>query len=78
VDALKIHTSVINVQVLIGHGTALPEASSNVYLMGDSVLSAEPHELLDMLGRSASASDIDDPDAMPSNWTLPFVRGGWA
>lgn len=65
------------VQVLIGHGIAHPEASSNVYHLGDSVLSDEQHELLDMLGWTPPAFDRDDQSAMPSNWTLPLVHGDW-
>ena len=65
-------------QVLVGHGIAHPECSSNVYLIGASMLSDEQHELLDMLGWTAPASDVDDPGELPSNWTLPHVRGDWA
>ena len=65
------------VQVLIGHGIAHAETGSNVYLMGDSRLSTDDEALLADLGWCAPASSEDDPDAMPSNWTLPLIRGDW-
>ncbi len=65
------------VQVLIGHGIAHAEVGSNVYLMGDSRLSADQEELLTLLGWQPPTSDVDDSDDMPANWTLPLVRGDW-
>jgi hypothetical protein len=62
------------VQMLIGHGQAHVEASSNVYLEDGSRLSPEHEELLARIGwRVPNEAD----DALPANWTLPLVRGGW-
>lgn len=66
------------VQVLIGHGIAHVEASSNVYLEGSSLLEAEHEELLTLLGWQPPGADRDDPDRLPANWSLPLVRGDWA
>jgi hypothetical protein len=65
------------VQVLVGHGIAHAEVGSNVYLTGPSRLSADQEELLALLGWQPPASDVDDPGAMPANWTLPLVHGDW-
>ena len=65
------------VQVLIGHGLAHAEASSNVYLEGASRLSVEQEELLVVLGWLPPDAEHDDPDEMPANWHLPLVRGDW-
>ena len=65
------------VQTLVGHGIAQAEVGSNVYLMGDSRLSANQEELLALLGWQAPISDVDVPGGMPANWTLPLVRGDW-
>jgi len=64
-------------QVLIGHGIAHADASSNVYLLGDSRLTAEHEELLGALGWLPPDSDVDDPDEMPANWHLPLIHGDW-
>jgi hypothetical protein len=64
-------------QVLIGHGIAHAEASSNLYLIGESRLSAEHEDLLGRLGWLAPLSDDDDPDEMPANWHVPLVHGDW-
>jgi hypothetical protein len=63
------------VQLLIGHGMAHAEASSNVYLGGDSRLSVAQEDLLERVGWSRPARDADDPDELPANWTLPLVTG---
>lgn len=65
------------VQALVGHGFAHAEVGSNVYLMGESRLSADQEELLTLLGWQAPTSDVDDEAGMPANWTLPRVRGDW-
>lgn len=65
------------VQVLIGHGIAHPEASSNVYLMNESRLSSEQQELLSALGWQVPVADEDDPDEMPANWYLKPIHGDW-
>jgi len=65
------------VQALIGHGIAHVEASSNVYLHGDSRLTADHEELLALLGWQPPTSDHDDPNARPANWSLPLVHGDW-
>lgn len=65
------------VQVLIGHGIAHAEASSNVYLEGDSRLSDEQEQLLRELGWLAPDRDYDDADEMPANWYLPRIHGDW-
>jgi hypothetical protein len=65
------------VQMLIGHGQAHPEASSNVYLEGESRLSAALEELLFLLGCWPPQSDVDVPDSMPATWTLALARGDW-
>lgn len=65
------------VQVLIGHGIAHAEASSNVYLMDDSRLSPEQEELLAALGWQTPPAAEDDPDKMPANWYLPRIEGDW-
>jgi hypothetical protein len=65
------------VQALIGHGIAHSEVGSNVYLTGESRLSADQEELLALLGWRAPVSDVDVPGGMPANWTLPLVRGDW-
>lgn len=66
------------VQVMIGHGIAHTEASSNVYLDDDSVLTDEHEELLDMLAWQRPSLDHDEPDQMPANWSLPLIHGEWA
>ena len=65
------------VQVLIGHGIAHAEASSNVYLMNDSRLTLEQEALLAALGWLTPAETEDDPDKMPANWYLPPIHGDW-
>lgn len=65
------------VQVLIGHGLAHVEASSNVYLEGECRLSAEHEDLLTVIGWLAPEADHDDPDEMPANWHLPLIRRNW-
>jgi len=65
------------VQVLVGHGIAQAEVGSNVYLMGESRLSADQEELLALLGWQAPISEVDVPGGMPANWTLPRVHGDW-
>lgn len=53
------------VQLLVGHGIAHTEVGSNVYLMGDSRLSADQEELLALLGWQAPTSDVDVPGEVP-------------
>jgi hypothetical protein len=65
------------VQMLVGHGTAHVEASSNVYLEGPSRLSGVEERLLSLLGWSAPHSTVDRADQMPSNWSLPLAHGDW-
>jgi hypothetical protein len=65
------------VQVMIGHGIAHTEASSNVYLDGDSVLTDEHEELLDMLAWQPPSLDHDEPSRLPANWSLPLIHGNW-
>jgi hypothetical protein len=65
------------VQLLIGHGIAHAEVGSNIYLTGESRLSADQEELLTILGWQAPTSDVDARDEMPANWTLPLVHGDW-
>jgi hypothetical protein len=62
------------VQLLIGHGRALVEASSNDYLLDESRLTADHEELLGLLGWQWEGTDADEPDGEPANWTLPEVR----
>ncbi|MGE0305024.1 MAG: hypothetical protein AB7N61_12320 [Acidimicrobiia bacterium] len=66
------------VQMLIGHGQAHAEASSNVYLQGVSRLTADHEDLLARLGWMAPARAYDDRSGMPANWVLPLVEGNWA
>ena len=66
------------VQVLIGHGIAHAEASSNIYLSGDSRLLPDHEELLELVGWLPPASDHDDPDDMPANWSWPLVQDDWS
>lgn len=66
------------VQVLIGHGIAHAEVGSNVYLTGESRLSADQEELLALLGWQAPISEVDVPGGMPANWTVPLVHGDWS
>ena len=65
------------VQGLIGHGIAEVQASSNVYLQGESRLTPDHEELLTLLGWAAPALDHDDPDEMPANWSRPRIHGDW-
>ncbi len=65
------------VQVLVGHGIAHAEASSNVYLAGASKLSADAEQTLAKLGWRAPEADHDDPDEMPANWYVSSIRGDW-
>ena len=65
------------VQMLIGHGLAHTEASSNVYLPQESKLSDDDHRLLTELGWQAPTADVDDPDVYPANWSLPPIHGDW-
>lgn len=66
-----------DVQVMIGHGIAHAEASSNVYLSGDSRLTDEQESLLAEIGWLPPTADFDDPDEMPANWYLPLVHDEW-
>jgi hypothetical protein len=63
---------------MLGHGIAHAEASSNVYLEGDSVLNDEHEELLHMLAWQRPSLDHDEPEQMPANWSLPLIHGEWA
>ena len=64
------------VQVLVGHGIAYAEASSNVYLTGASRLSGVEERLLDLVGWQPPVST--DPTGTKScNWHLPLVYGDW-
>lgn len=65
------------VQLLIGHGVAHAEASSNAYLRGSSRLAADQERLLGLLGWSAPTRRIDRPGDMPTNWALPPFEGAW-
>ena len=65
------------VQVFIGHGTAYAEASSNVYLRGDSSLTSQHDDLLAMLGWLAPEAGPNTPDERSTNWHLPLIHGGW-
>jgi hypothetical protein len=65
------------VQAQIGWGIGLAQASSNVYLMGRSRLSARKEQQLVELGWLPPHSDRDAPDAYPANWGLPLVDGDW-
>lgn len=65
------------VQVLIGHGIAYAEASSNVYLEGDSRLDDRQAELLSELGWRSPGFRENDSDEPSTNWSLPLVRGDW-
>jgi hypothetical protein len=65
------------VQLLIGHGQAHAEASSNVYLTRGSRLTATQEHLLRQIGWNPPTRDGDDPDEMPTNWSLPMARGNW-
>jgi hypothetical protein len=65
------------VQVLIGHGIAHAEASSNVYLEGESRLSLDQEHLLAELGWQRPQRDDDDPEEMPANWFLPRIHRDW-
>jgi hypothetical protein len=65
------------VQVMIGHGIAYAETGSNVYLTGDSRLSAREEAWLAELGWLSPSSSKDDPDQMPANWKLPVIHGDW-
>lgn len=65
------------VQVLIGHGVAHAEASSNVYLEGESRLSPDQESLLTELGWQRPERDEDDPEEMPANWFLPRIHDDW-
>jgi hypothetical protein len=66
------------VQMLIGHGQAHAEASSNVYLHGASRLTANHEDLLTRLGWLAPARAYDGRSEMPANWCLPLIAGNWA
>jgi hypothetical protein len=66
-----------SVQALIGHGTALVQASSNVYLTGSSRLQPAHEELLTLLGWQPPHASSDDPEELPANWSLPLIRGDW-
>lgn len=65
------------VELLIGHGKAYVEASSNGYLLGEHRLSAADEELLVAIGWIAPKTDVDDPERFAANWTLPLVVGDW-
>jgi hypothetical protein len=65
------------VQILIGHRMAHAEASSNVYLDGDARLTSEHEVLLERIGWRRPGRDVDDPDELPANWSLPLVMGDW-
>lgn len=65
------------VQLLVGHGQAHAEASSNAYLPDDSRLCAEEENLLVRIGWRPPARGFDDREELPANWTLPLVRGDW-
>lgn len=65
------------VQALVGHGTAVVQASSNVYLDGSSVLTADQTELMATIGWRPPTPDCDNPDEMPANWSLPHIQGDW-
>lgn len=65
------------VQTLVGHGIAHAEVGSNVYLTGESMLSADHEELLTLLGWLNPESGTDTPGEMPANWRLPLVDGDW-
>jgi hypothetical protein len=64
-------------QMLVGHGIAHVEASSNVYLTGASRLSGVEERLLTLLGWAAPNPNSDSPDEVSTNWTLPLVYGDW-
>lgn len=66
------------VQLLVGHGTAHVEASSNVYLSGSSRLSGVEERLLSLLGWTDPFSTTGHPDEQPTNWALPLAHGDWA
>lgn len=79
-QAIIISQPVVNdryVQALVGHGIAHAEVGSNVYLTGESRLSADHEELLTLLGWLSPESDTDAPGHMPANWHLPLVDGDW-
>lgn len=65
------------VQLLIGHGLAHAEVSSNAYLTGDSRLSEDQEDLLARLGWIQPPAKRAGRRARPTNWTLPLVRGDW-
>jgi hypothetical protein len=65
------------VQLLIGHGVCHAEASSNVYLRGESRLTRDHHTLLGHLGWRPPRSHRDDHDGLPVNWMLPLVHDDW-
>lgn len=65
------------VQLLVGHGQAHAEASSNVYLPDDYQLCAEEENLLVRIGWRPPERDFDDGEELPANWTLPLIRGDW-
>lgn len=65
------------VQVLVGHGVAHAEASSNEYLEGASRLSGVEERLLTLLGWVAPNPRSSNPDEVSTNWTLPLVHGDW-
>ena len=65
------------VQVQLGHGIAHAEVGSNVYLVGESRLTADHETRLAELGWRPPALDEDDPNEMPANWFLPLLHGDW-
>jgi len=62
------------VQMLIGHGRAHVEASSNEFLSGTSALSGVDERLLALLGWNAPHTGAGTPSP---NWSLPLVEGDW-
>lgn len=65
------------VQVLVGHGVAHAEASSNVYIEGPMGLTPEVERMLTQLGWLPPEADHDDPYDMPANWYVPLIHGDW-
>lgn len=62
------------VQMLVGHGFARVEASSNQFLQGTSRLSGVDERLLTLLGWQAPNTAARTPSP---NWTLPLVEADW-
>lgn len=65
------------VQMLVGHGIAHVEASSNTYLEGASRLSGVDERLLTLLGWVAPNPHSSNPADVSTNWTLPLIHGDW-